>query len=134
MNLRYKNRKRKLTHHSPSFFSFYHKKWGKRTTICTRDWPCSFTFQTTIIDSIGRTVRIVPRAEIHTVCQIFHLAKKVNRSHVHSVRASTVISHRCVMVTLHFQHSKEDRAHTTLSIASNCKYKHQTQLIHFEHV
>lgn len=72
----------------------------------------------------------MPRAEIHTVCQIFHLAKKANRSHVHSVRANTVISHRCVMVTLHFQHSKEDRAHTTLSIASNCKYKHQMQLIH----
>lgn len=76
-----------------------------------------------------QTASIVPRAEIHTdcltVCRIFALAKKVNPNHVHSVRVNTVIFHHCVMVMLHSQHSKEDRAHTISSIASNCKYKHK---------
>lgn len=46
---------------------------------------------------------IVPRAEIHTVCRIIRLAKKVNRNHVRSVRVNTVIFHHCVMVTLRSQ-------------------------------
>lgn len=73
--------------------------------------------------------RIVPRVAIHTVYRILRVAKKVNPNHVHFVSVNTVTFHHYVMATLHFQHSKDDRARTTLSIASNCKYKHQMQFL-----
>lgn len=112
------------------FFLLIFFIFKKKTTICARDLLCIHFSNNNNIDSIEWMDKIVPRAEIHTVCRIFHMAKKVNRNHVHFVPVNTVIFHRCVMVTLHFQHLKEDQAHTTLSIASNCKYKHQMQLIH----
>lgn len=91
----------------------------------------SHSYERRTINTQPKTASIAPRAETHTVYQIIQLLKKVNPNREHSVRANTVIFHRCVMVMLHFQRLKEDRAHTISSIASNCKYIQTHTLIQF---